>query len=304
MSPVAEAPAALPRRLPCLDPEFAKQSVAYSGASEREMWACYGEPWGDAAACAFWDAHGDIIRTETYHKVPGVLRSGTALQPQADPTLSVRANGNQLELCDESRRSCDAFTTQFPVMDPAGVAAARSPDGNRALLLSPVDSKGIGKYQVQATLLEYPAPTATQAGVLQHSAVSTHAFEGFGLWSALWPGRFAILAALRCCGPDGVTLLVDPETAGWRVLHGYRGSVTPLGGSEYLVIDDKRVSFLDIDTGELTPGPTLPGTLPDDPTAVLAAAIRPARSATFLAVAFPPALIRLEHRRVARLQGV
>lgn len=296
--PSPEAPGALPQREACMDPVSATRSLVSGGSSERELWACYENSAEDSASCAFWSTDGRLLRIENNQQLSGVLSKLRPAHVEADPKLNVQPKDGRLQLCTNGPDDCRALPRS--IKPDAGVTpvVALSSDRRRALLLDPryTDTD----VRLHTTVLDY----STLKPVAAH--VSERAFEGYEDWYAIWPGRLAILSAMRCCGPDGHTLLVDPETGEWERLHGYRGSVAAIGGSTYLVLDEKRVRFLDVDKGATTAGPRLSGAVPDDVTSVLGSVISAARvpphteaRTVLIATAFPPTLVRLEDRKVA-----
>ncbi len=291
----ATTSAPLPERQACIPSDEAALSVVGAGPANDGAWACYGEASPSVPVrCVVWGSGGEVLRIEAHGSLAQAQKEYGAevSQPNAAVKPYARWSGTLLEVCYEDV-CMQAHASSIPashwngVPDPhQQIAVATTPDDKQLLLLSPSDVAG-SRVRLQAALLDRSTLK------LAHVATSTEALEGFEEWSASWPGKFAILSAQRCCGPDGVTLLVDPRTAEWTRLFGYRGSLTSLGSGTYLVLDEKQVAFVDVERGTIDPGPTLPGTLPDDPEASLARAVA-AKSATYVAVAFPPALVRFE----------
>lgn len=300
--PASEGRDTLPKRETCMDPVSAARSLVSAGSSDRELWACYENSAEDSASCAFWSSAGKLLRTENNQQLSGALKRLRPAYVEGDPRLNVQPQNGRLHLCTNGPEECRPLPRSIQLDARVTPVVALSPDRRRALLLDPryTDTD----VRLHTTLLDY----ATLAPIT--ARVSKRGFEGYEDWYAIWPGRFAILSAMRCCGPDGHTLLVDPETGEWERLHGYRGSVASIGGSTYLVLDEKQLRFVDVDTGTKTVGPTLSGAVPDDVTSVLASAISPAVPApveaveVFIATAFPPALVRLKGRKAVGEYGV
>lgn len=286
-----------------MDATNANEPLLAAGASDREIWACYGGGGPDTTSCVFFDARGSILRIANDQQLSEQL--GFISQTvEDDRRLNIREKDGALNLCTNVSEDCRPLPASIQPTPGILPTVALSADRSRALLLA---FEYIGDdAHVRTWVLNYP-----KLDVITTQLSPRSFYADFGDWYAIWPGKFAILSAVLCCGPAGHTLLVDPSTGEWERLYGYRGSVAPLGGSTFTILDEKQVKFVDVDTGETKLGPALPGELPEDPSAVVATQVWPqgppapteAKDA-LIAVAFPPALVHLKGHSLAGVSPI
>lgn len=310
-TPVAPRPTISPAAKPvpnmaaCLPQTTAASPLVNAEIDGDRATVCYAttDDSTDEGACA--DVHlasGAVLATRKWRRP--TRDEGPA--PKASAGTVVTATADAVKIC-KTPTSCSTIKVQHkPVVAGHGdgssadktVLFAVNGDASRVFVFAP--ELGGGKDPTLTTSWStygdtYDVKTGRR---LFHRALTTTEHPIFSdptnSWRASFVGKNVLLDDYVCCGPGGTTMLFDPEKGTVKRLHGYGGSFSWVTGSVYAALDDKTVTFVDVDTLQAVGAPITASGKPLDSPESTSAQVLVGDAKIVLASANPPALVVID----------
>jgi hypothetical protein len=290
VAPSTSASAPPPERN-CL-PVAASGGVAHFEATPTELTVCYlvDDTYPAVAPCL-------RVALDT-----GAISAAPAYLPPTDepppPVVSpspftLTTTGNTVTVCKTGSTDCKTIKAGGTPLQEDSMVAALNDDGSRVFVIVADLLPGQPEDLLMSWRM-YGDVYDTKTAKRTSRTLLTNIFgkemlvfaDKSNSHHAYWVGSNVVLGDHSCCGPGGVTFLLDPAAHKAMFLHPFQGSEMPIDGKTWLVFNGNRGSVVAMDKMKELSTFVVPGAL-GDPDQVEALAAR-AGSTFVIPYAAPP----------------